>query len=475
MSTPYLSRAGVAACLLWCLVAGIAVARDADQLLTERILALRQAGLESRRSFELLESLTTEVGARFAGTPGDRAAVAWALRTMKGIGLENVRAEPVEVPRWVRGSHRGEIVAPFPQPMHLIALGGSVGTPAGGVEAEVVEVASLDDLARRSSEEIAGKIVFINQRMVRTQDGSSYGQTGVIRRSGPARAAEKGAIGVLIRSLGTGKHRFAHTGATRYEAEIEQIPAAALAIPDADILERQVTTGQKVRFRFELGAHRLENVISANVIGEIPGRASPEEIVLLGAHLDSWDVGTGAVDDGAGCAIVLETARLLLELPEAPRRTVRVVLFANEEFGLSGARAYAKEHAQELDNHVLALEADLGPGAVWRYRVRTDEESVADARQVVRWLQPLGITWHGDTAGGGADLIPLRPARVPMIDLSPDATYYFDYHHTHDDTLDKVDPADLAQNVAAYSVVAYWAAERKGRLGRPPAGEPLNW
>ena len=475
MSAAFCFRTGVVALLVSGLVAGSAADQDAGSLLEEQILELRQSGLESRRSFALLKSLTTEVGPRFAGTPGDRAAVEWTVRTMKEIGLHNVRTEPVEVPRWVRGDESGEIVAPYPQPMHLIALGGSVGTPERGLEAEVVGVSSLEDLAARSSTEITGKIVFINQRLVRTQDGSSYGQTGSVRRSGPARAAEMGAVGVLIRSLGTGTHRFPHTGATRYEEGIEKIPAAAVAIPDADILETQLASGQPVRFRFALGAHRLGNVMSANVIGEILGRKKPEEIVLLGAHLDSWDVGTGAIDDGAGCAIVLETARLLLELPAAPRRTVRVVLFANEEFGLSGARAYAKDHAQELDNHVLALEADLGPGAVWRYRVKTDTDSVEAAKKVMQWLQPLGVSWHDDTAGGGPDLIPLRAAQVPMIDLSPDATYYFDYHHTDDDTLDKVDPADLAQNVAAYSVVTYWAAERQGRLGRPPADEPLNW
>jgi len=439
--------------------------------LESQLIELREMGLTSRNSFEILKSLTTEVGPRFAGTPGDRAGVEWAVRAMEEIGLQNIRTEPVQVPRWVRGDETGEILAPYPQPIHLTALGGSVGTGEEGLEAEVVMVSSLEDLATRSAAEIEGKIVFINQRMVRTQDGSSYGQTGIIRRSGPARAAEMGATGVLIRSLGTGTHRFAHTGSTRYEEEIEKIPAAALAIPDADVLETQVASGQPVRFRLELGARRLDDVMSATVIGEVVGRESPEEIVLLGAHLDSWDKGTGAIDDGTGVAIVLEVARLLLGLPEAPRRTVRFVLFANEEFGLSGARAYAEAHEDEVDQHILAMEADLGPGAVWRYRARTDEKSVADAKQVTRFLAPLGITWHDTTAGGGADLSPLRKKGVPMIDLSPDATYYFDYHHTDDDTLDKVDPEDLAQNVAAYTVVAYWAAERQGVLGRPPIEE----
>jgi len=194
-------------------------------------------------------------------------------------------------------------------------------------------------------------------------------------------------------------------------------------------------------------------------------------IVLLGAHLDSWDKGTGAIDDGTGVAIMLEVARLILALPEPPRRTIRVVLFANEEFGLSGARAYPKGREAEIDQHVLAMEADLGAGRVWRYRVRTDDGSVEDAKQLIRFLAPMGVTWSDNIAGGGADLIPLRYMGVPMVDLRPDATHYFDYHHTDDDTLDKVDPTDLAQNVASYVVVAYWAAEREGTLGGPPVEE----
>ena len=397
------------------------------------------------------------------------------LRTMNEIGLSHVRTEPVEVPRWIRGHESGEILAPYPQPMFLTALGGSVGTAEGGLEGAVVMVGSLEELAERADTEVAGKIVFINQRMVRHQDGSSYGQVGIVRRSGPARAAEKGAVAVLIRSLGTGTHRFPHTGTTRYEEGVPPIPAAALAIPDADLLEMQVATGKPVRFLLELGARRLDNVMSATVIGEIPGRERPEEIVLLGAHLDSWDKGTGAIDDGTGVAIMLEVARLILALPEPPRRTVRVVLFANEEFGLSGARAYPQGREEEIDRHVLAMEADLGPGRVWRYRARTDEASVEDAKQLIRYLAPMGVTWSDNIAGGGADLIPLRYLGVPMVDLRPDATYYFDYHHTDDDTLDKVDPEDLAQNVASYLVVAYWAAERQGALGRPPSEETPDW
>ena len=244
-------RAGTALTLIGGLVVGAAQAQDLSAELDAHLVQLREEGLASRNSYEILRSLTTEVGPRFAGTPGDQAAVEWALLAMEKIGLQNIRTEPVQVPRWVRGHESGEILAPYPQPMHLTALGGSVGTDEDGLEAEVVMVSSIEDLAARADSELTDKIVVINQRMVRTQDGSSYGQTGIIRRSGPARAAERGAAGVLIRSLGTGTHRFPHTGATKYEEDVPQIPAAALAVPDAEILATQMNSGEPVRFRLE--------------------------------------------------------------------------------------------------------------------------------------------------------------------------------------------------------------------------------
>jgi Zn-dependent M28 family amino/carboxypeptidase len=306
---------------------------------------------------------------------------------------------------------------------------------------------------------VQGKIVFIDQPTERTKTGAGYGRSGVVRRNGPARAGAKGAAAVLIRSIGTGNQRFAHTGATRYQDDVPRIPAAALAVPDADILADQFASGQNVRFRLDLGSHYLPDTTSANVIGEIRGREKPEEIVLLGAHLDSWDVGTGAHDDGSGCATVMTAAHLISQLDQAPRRTIRVVLFANEEFGLSGARAYAEAHADELSNHQLAIESDLGADRVWAFATRVDERALGEAQRVAALLEPLGIEHLGNEAWGGADLIPLRPARVPLADLRQDASRYFDLHHTIDDTFDKVDPESLAQNVAAYTAVAYWAAE----------------
>lgn len=425
---------------------------------------LRERALETTRAYELTRSLLVEVGPRFAGTPADAAAVAWAERNMKALGLKNVRTEPVEVPRWVRGHAHGEITAPFPQEVILAALGGSGKTPEGGLEAEVILVEDVAALDALPDEAVAGKIVFLNRRMPRAQDGAGYGLAGPIRWVGPAHAAAKGAVATIIRSVGTGGHRFAHTGGTRVPEG--GVIAAALAVPDADVLEAQFSYGKPVRFRLDLGSHMAGTAMSANVIGEIPGREKPEEIVLLGAHLDSWDLTPGAHDDAAGCAIVMEAARLIGTLPRAPRRTVRVVLFANEEFGLSGARAYTEAHADETDKHVLAMEADLGAGRVWRMRGRTDEASAAIVQGWAAKLAPLGVTWSSVTATGGADIGPLRAHGVPMVNLDPDASQYFDLHHTIDDTLDKVDPDAIAQNVAAYTTIAWLAAESDVTLGR---------
>lgn len=432
---------------------------SAETAIAQTASKLRDAALDSPIAWDLLESLTVEVGQRFAGTPGDRAAVAWAEAKMRELGLENVRTEPVTVPRWVRGEARGGIVAPYPQEAMLIALGGSVGTPETGIEAEVVEVAGLEALEELPDEAVAGKIIFFNKQMERRRDGSSYGETVGVRGHGPSAAAKKGAVAVVIRSVGTGSHRFPHTGALRYADDVPRIPAAALAVPDANILEAQIRRGRPVRFHLFLGSHYLEDTESANVIGEVVGRERPDEIVLISGHLDSWDVGTGAIDDGAGCAISLAAAKLISGLDEPPRRTVRVVLFANEEFGLSGARAYSEAHKEALAKHQLAIESDFGAGRVWRFAASVRPDAMAAAESLAELLEPLEIAFDGSRARGGADLRFLHPARVPVADLTQDGTNYFDYHHTEDDTLNKVDAEALAQNLAAHVTVAYFAAE----------------
>jgi hypothetical protein len=453
------------------LAAGLPVAKVRAAGIPDTVGQLQSTALEDSTAIDLLRSLTAEVGPRFAGTSGDRAAVEWAVAAMRQLGFANVRTEPVTIPRWVRGEESGRIVAPYPQEMILLALGGSVGTPASGITAEVVEVDSLESLEALPDDGLAGKIVFINQRMERARDGSGYSKTVPNRRRGPSAAANKGALAVLIRSVGTGPHRFAHTGATKYEEGVRRIPAAALAIPDADVLETQLAAGDPVTFHLFLGSRYLEDGESANVIGEVIGRERPDEIVLLGAHLDSWDVGQGAIDDGTGCAAVLAAGKLIASLPQAPRRTVRVTLFANEEFGLSGAKAYAERHADSLDSHQLATESDFGPGRIWRFATRLHPLDLPHIEELVPLLEPLGIEWFENTGRGGADLKPSREAGVPVADLTPDGTHYFDYHHTEDDTFDKVVPENLAQNVAALVSLAYFAAETPATFRRVPAEE----
>jgi carboxypeptidase Q len=449
-----------------------------SQVLAEEVQAtateLRDAALKGTKAWSLVASLTTEVGPRPAGSPADRLAVDWAVRTLKSLGFSNVHTEKVTVPHWVRGAEAGAITAPYPQPVALAAIGGSVATPAQGIEAPVVEVAGLEALDHLDAAKVKGRIVFFNTPTQRTRDGSGYLKAVPVRTAGASHAAKLGAVAVVARSIGTDWNRLPHTGGLRYESGAAQIPAATLSNPDADLLAAEIATGQPVRFRLQLGARSLGPAESANVIGEIPGREKPEEIVLLGAHLDSWDLGTGAIDDGAGCAIVMEAARRVGELKTRPRRTLRVVLFANEEFGLSGAQAYAKAHAAELGRHVVALESDLGSGRVWRLESLVKLESMGWVRELDRLIFPIGAASGTNQGEGGADLEPLMHAGVPTLSLLQDATAYFDFHHTANDTLDKANARDLDYNVAAWAAVVYAVAEMPGDFGRVvvPARKP---
>lgn len=428
--------------------------------------ALRDRALSGTSAYEHVTSLVTEVGPRSAGSSGDAAAVRWALNKLGSLGFSNVRTQDVLVPRWVRGHAEVTLAGPVPQPLVAVALGGSVGTSEEGVEAPVLEVASLDALNALPAATVGGKIVFINQRMERTRDGSGYGATVKIRTEGPSAAGQLGALAVLIRSVGTSDERHAHTGTTRYRVDAPRIPALALSNPDADQLARWLKPGKPVRLRVKSTARELPATWSANVIGEIPGTDRANEIVLLGAHLDSWDLGQGAIDDGAGVAIVMEAARLIGRLERKPSRTVRVVLFANEEFGLSGANEYARLVGDEATRHVLAAEADIGAGAVWRVESRVAPAAVPAVDAIREVLKPLALEAGGNEAHGGSDLGPLRALGVPILDLSQDATSYFDNHHTVNDTLSLVDGKTLNQVVATYAVAAYMAASKSGDFGR---------
>lgn len=425
--------------------------------LLQEAAELRDAALAENKAFEIVASLTAEVGPRIAGSQGDRASVAWAVDKLKALGFERVWTEPVSVPHWDRGETFVSIEAPFPQRLAAVTLGGSVGTPADGITGQVVAAANLAELSAMPADSARGKILYLGQRTERTQDASGYGRSVAGRVLAPSEAERVGAAAAVIRSVGTSNNRFAHTGATRYLPGKRRVPAFAISNPDADLLEYQLNLGEAVTMTVFSSARRLGSQRSANVLAEFRGSEPDAGIILLGAHLDSWDLGTGALDDGVGVAIVTETARLIAGAGR-PRRTIRVVLFANEEAGLSGANAYALGHEEELKHHRLAIEADLGSGPVRQLSARVHPESWDSVTSIGEVLAPLSVTLGNNEASGGADLTPLRRAGVPILDLAHDATDYFDYHHTANDTLDKVDQEALNETVAAYVAAVFVAA-----------------
>jgi len=429
---------------------------------------LREALLSSSRAFEFVRSLTDDVGPRLSGSLGSKAAVAWAERTLAEEGLARVHAEPVKVPHWERGEEHGTIVAPVWQPLALTALGGSVGTKPDGLEAEVFEVDSLEAIEKADPKAVKGKIVFYDVQTERTRDGSGYGRAVRVRAQAAVGAAKLGARGVVIRSIGTDESRMPHTGAMRYEDKVQRIPAAALATTDADMLHRLMARGLPVRLRMTLGAKILPDADGANVVGDVEGSGAADEIVLLGAHLDSWDLGRGALDDGAGCAIVIEAARQIAKLPKRPRRTVRVVLFANEENGLAGAKGYAAAHGAELAHHALAFEADLGAGRVYETRFLGPPAAVPAFHATAASLVSLGVAVSDEDAHGGSDLGPLVAAGVPVMDLRQEATSYFDVHHTANDTLERVARKEIDQAATAFALAALAAADGTTDFGRIP-------
>jgi len=432
----------------------------------EAARALRDRALAGTRATEWVASLIDRAGPRLAGSPGHERAVAWGVETLRALKFANVRAEKVTVPVWKRDSESGEIVSPWPQRLVLTALGDSVATPENGIEGEIFEVHSLEELAGRGAE-ARGKIVFFDKKMERTADFHGYSTAVDVRGKGASAAARFGAIGVLIRSIGTDSNRLPHTGGLRYDEKLPKIPAAALAAPDADLVERLGKAGPvRVRFRLACGAQAPAE--SANVVAEVVGRTRPDEIVLLGAHLDSWDLGTGAIDDGAGCGIVIEAARLIAEAPRRPARTIRVVLYANEENGLAGGKGYAAAHASELPKHQAAIEADSGTGAPMALSWLAGPTAETFVGEVVPLLAPVGAGKSSPNGSGGADISTLRASGVPLFAVSQDLTTYFDFHHTANDTLDKIEPKNMDRNVAAVAAFAYAAADAPQSLERIP-------
>jgi Zn-dependent M28 family amino/carboxypeptidase len=418
-------------------------------------------------AYERLRVLTDTIGARLAGSAAELKAIAWAKSEFEKDGLA-VRLEPVMVPVWVRGEERADIVAPMTQPLVILGLGGSVGTPAGGITAPVVVVGSSEELNALGADKVRGRIVLYDNPFVRTaEEFSDYGRAVKYRGSGASDAARLGAVAALVRSVATATLRTPHTGALRYADDAPKIPAAAVTIEDAMLIHRLADSGQEIRVRLVLDDRAEPDRQGANVVAEIPGREKPEEIVLIGAHLDSWDVGTGAIDDGAGCAMVLEAMRVIAAGP-APRRTVRAVLFANEENGLRGGRAYRDAHQAELDRHVAAIEADSGAARALGLSVQAGDGGVQMVGDLLTsLLAPIGAARFRE-GHGGSDISPLESGGVPMLGLSLESTRYFDWHHTAADTLDKVDPAELQQATATMAAAAWALADAAGTLPRVP-------
>lgn len=432
------------------------------------VARLRDAALTDRVAWDITEGLTTEIGPRMAGTPDEARARTWAVAKLKALGFRNVRIEPYQMPVWVRGAESARIVAPFPQNLAITALGNSGATPAAGIEAEIVYFATFDDLKAAPAGSLTGKIAFVSHTMAATQDGSSYGPFGQVRRSGPAVAAQKGAAAIVIRSIGTDHHRNPHTGGTNFPAGVTPIPAGALSIPDAEQLERVVKRGKPVRMRLILTPQQIGMRESGNVVAEVPGTDPSAGIVLIGGHLDSWDLGTGAFDDAAGVAITAAAAKRIMEAGR-PRRTIRVVWFGAEEVGGFGGIAYAKAHANE--RHAVAAESDFGADRVWQFDVGLPAEAAPIADRLATALAPLGITRGTKFAGDGTDIRPTLALGVAGVDLSQSGLRYFDLHHTPDDTLDKIDPVQLQQNVAAWTAMLAVVANAPEAIG-PVRREP---
>ena len=462
----------LSACVLAAAIIASLPAQSADLLLEKRTRSdaatLVAAGARDTGAYAILESLTTEIGPRMAGSAAYDRATAWAQDKFKSLGYDRVYLEPVTYPTWERRHESAEVVAPFPQRLVITTLGGSVGTGGKPVQAQVVEFATLDALKAAPDGSLAGKIAYISNRMERFKDGHGYGPA-VAARSGASLASGKGAVALVIRSIGTDSDRMPHTGMQRYADVGTKIPAAALSNPDADLLSNMIRRGKPVTLKLDIDAGPTgATTTQYNVVGEIRGRKKPEEVVVIGGHLDSWDLGTGAIDDGAGVAITMAAGALIGKLDKAPLRTIRVIAFANEEQGLAGGRAYAETHKAELDLQQLGAESDFGAGRIYSFRAGVAPQAIPVVEEIAKLLAPLGIAYETDKGGPGPDIGPFAKVGMPWAQLAQDGTDYFDYHHTANDTLDKVEAKALDQQAAAYAVMAYVAADSTVDFGRAP-------
>ena len=442
----------------YCLLLGLVLSAEPAAAQSDAASRLIAAAKRDSAAWHRLAKLSDTFGPRFSGTENLERAIDWVLAEMKKDGLDNVRGEDVMVPRWVRGAESAELVSPRPQRLPILGLGGSVGTPASGITADVLVVNSFDDLKARAAE-ARGKIVLFDVPF------TNYGATVQYRGTGAIEAAKAGAVASLIRSVTPYSMRTPHTGGMRYDSTVTRIPAAALTVEDAMMLHRMQDRGERIRVTLRMEANTLPDSRSRNVIAELKGREKPDEIVVMGGHIDSWDVGSGAMDDAGGVIVAWEAIRLMKELGLRPRRTIRVVGWTNEENGLRGGTAYRDAHAAELDKHVVAIESDGGVFRPVGFGFTGSDAARAILRDVIKLLKPIGA----DTLlaqGGGADIGPIMQRGVPGMSHVVDGTRYFWYHHTDADTPDKLDPREVALNVAAMAVVAYVIADLPERLPR---------
>jgi carboxypeptidase Q len=413
---------------------------------------LTELSQSSDFAWRRLAEVTDTFGPRFSGTEALERAIDWAVAEMKKDGLENVRKEPVMVPKWVRGRESLDLIEPVRQPLSMLGLGNSVGTPAAGLEGDVLVVKDFDELTARAAD-ARGRIVLFNAAF------TSYGATVVYRRNGPSRAAALGATAVIIRSVGPTGLRTPHTGATVYDEAQPKIPAAAISAEDADRFQRLADRGVRIRMRLSMEAHFEPDAQSYNVVGEWRGRELPDEIVVVGGHVDSWDVGAGASDDAGGCIVTWEALRLMKSLGLRPRRTVRVVLFTNEENGLRGGNAYRDQHLAELKNHVALLESDGGVFDPAGFGFTGPDDARAVVGAIAGLLKNLGASTVA-ASGGGADIGPAAEAgKIPTISHNVNGDYFL-IHHTQADTIARITPKQVSDNAAAIAVMAYVIAER---------------
>jgi len=416
-----------------------------------KVAALRDDALTNDHyAWDIVEGLTTEVGQRLAATEAEARARDWAVRRLTAMGFSNVHIEPFDMPVWTRGAEGAEIISPFPQKLVVAALGYSGSTGPEGVTGQIAYFDSVDALRAVPDEAVRGKIVFIDHHMMPAQDGSGYGQFGAPRRQGPTIASKKGALAIVIRSIGTDHHRNPHTGVQYFTDGATPIPAGALTVPDAEQLVRILKRGQPVVMHLTLVSQKTEGGHSGNVVAEVPGRDPKAPILLVGGHLDSWDQGTGAIDDGTGVAITAAAAKHIMDAGR-PLRTIRVVWFGAEEPGGFGGNALAKAHAS--DRYAIAGESDFGSDRIWRFSSSLMKDQPDAYAALTAALAPLGIVKNDKGEADGTDVGPTITAGAPWISLGQDGTRYFDIHHTPDDTLDKVDPEQLRQNVAAWTAM----------------------